>query len=38
LNAGKIKLPDLPHARMIEYWDEFGKKLREYRDLAQHHA
>ena len=38
MEAGKIKLPELPHAETLTYWSKYGRQLKDYRDLAQHHA
>ncbi len=30
--------PPGPRSRLLNYWDMFGKRLKDYRDLSQHHA
>jgi hypothetical protein len=34
----KITLPQLPQREILKYWEKHGQRLKEYRDLAQHHA
>ncbi len=38
IRAGSIQLPDGLQAGILKYWDEHGLRLKQYRDLAQHHA
>ena len=38
MESGRVKLPRLPHDETLNYWAQFGRQLRDYRDLAQHHA
>jgi hypothetical protein len=35
---GTHTLPPAIHIELTKYWDNFGKRLRLYRDLSQHHA
>lgn len=38
MEAGRIQLPALPHEQMLVYWANNGRLIKDYRDLAQHHA
>ena len=38
MSSGKLQFPDRIHALILEYWRKSGSKLKDYRDLSQHHA
>jgi hypothetical protein len=38
LERGKLTLPDAIRERLISYWKDHGRRLKDYRDLSQHHA
>src|SRR6266550_2894726 len=38
IKARSIQLPEGLQAGILRYWDEHGLRLKQYRDLAQHHA
>ena len=38
LRAGKLRLPSPVKTQLLKYWDSHGQRLKNYRDLAQHHA
>jgi hypothetical protein len=38
IKKGKSMLPDPPSRQILEYWHQHGQRLKDYRDLAQHHA
>jgi hypothetical protein len=38
LNKGRYALPDELVKILFDYWSRHGKTLKEYRDIAQHHA
>src|SRR5262245_44460337 len=38
MNARRITIPDQPQQMILRYWEKRGKRLKDYRDLAQHHA
>lgn len=38
LNNDKLKFPERITSIILRYWNECGKRLKDYRDLGQHHA
>jgi hypothetical protein len=38
LRNGSIVLPERPQQEILKYWDAHGQRLKDYRDLSQHHA
>lgn len=38
IELNKIELPSEIRADILGYWNNHGKKLKDYRDLGQHHA
>ena len=38
LKSPDLGLPEKIRHRVMEYWERHGKRLKDYRDLSQHHA
>jgi hypothetical protein len=38
LRDEQFEFPPGPRKVLLEYWDRFGGRLKDYRDLSQHHA
>lgn len=38
VRAGKVALPEALASLIIQYWSSHGERLKQYRDLSQHHA
>jgi hypothetical protein len=36
--TGRVQLPDWLRDILVQYWQSSGKRLKDYRDLSQHHA